>query len=186
LNHYDQFLADAGIQRPERLAFRAGGWDHGTTREENALYVEAVDKAGFAYDSSVTRGVFGTRSFRVGAPFGSNIFQLTPSLTEVAACWSLNCGADTVSRPSLGSLGRLVGQPPVWWSRGRDGAFVVVLHFDHLFRMGKDACVDTSTAVARERIDRFFKFASYIRRGLRFADAGSFEDLILQPPRSAD
>lgn len=179
LAHYDQFLEEARIQRPERMAFRAGGWDHGATREENSLYIDAVCDAEFAYDSSVTGGNFGTKEFRIGAPFRSNTFVLTPTLTEVAPCWSYDCGADWVSLASLSATRGLLAQSQVWSNRKRTGAFVVVLHFDHLLRQrGRDGGLSLSTI--NQRIDRFFSVMSRVKKLLRFSEALTFDQLSLR------
>jgi hypothetical protein len=179
LDHYDQFVDDAEIPRPERLAFRAGGWDHGATREESALYIDAVCDAGFAYDSSVSSGNFGTKDFRIGASFGSNIFMLKPSLIEVAPCWSYDCGASPVARESVGSLRRLAGQPQVWARPRRAGAFVVVLHFDHLFRPSHGDGQGLSASTINRRVDRFFGLMCRLKRILGFSDVITFEQLTL-------
>jgi hypothetical protein len=179
LRHYDEFLDQADIPRPGRVAFRAGGWDHGTTPGENSLYVDAVCKAGFAYDSSVTSGTFGTRTYRVGAPFGSNLFLLKPTLTEIAPCWSFDCGAAAASRTSFGAWRRLVSQPQVWASRRRTGAFVVVLHFDHLFRSSGRNGTKPSLSSVNERVDGLFNVMNSLKRSLAFSEAITFEELAL-------
>jgi hypothetical protein len=181
LEFYNSFLSEAGIEPPRSLTFRAGGWDHGATSEENRRYISAVSDAGFAYDTSATRGVFGTKSFHVGSPFGSNVFRLTSTLVEVAPCWALNCGAGLFSRSSLGSLRRVRSQPHVWGSRHRKGAFVTVLHFDHLFRP-EDGQQDTesitpSTVVAR--VDRFFDLISWVNKAFRF-ESITFDELVIR------
>jgi hypothetical protein len=180
LVHYDEFLSDAGIARPTRLAFRAGGWDHGTTPEENATYIDAVSDAGFTYDSSVTHGVFGTRTFRIGAPFRSNIFTLTSSLVEVASCWSLDCGGAAVSPSSISAMRRLLAQPEVWGSRRAEGAFVTAIHFDHLLRSRRGGPEVISASTVHRRIGRFFQFMSYVRTALRLSSSITFEDLRLR------
>jgi hypothetical protein len=179
LAHYDHFLEEAEIQRPERMAFRAGGWDHGATPEENSLYIDAVCDAEFAYDSSVTGGNFGTKEFRIGAPFGLNTFVLTPTLTEVAPCWSYDCGADWLSLASLSATQGLLAQPQVWSNRKRTGAFVVVLHFDHLLQQrGRDGSLSLSTI--NRRIDRFFSVMSLVKKLLRFSEVPTFDQLALR------
>jgi hypothetical protein len=183
LAHYDQFLEEAGLPRPERTAFRAGGWDHGATREESSLYIDAVCDAEFAYDSSVTGGNFGTKDFRIGAPFGMNTFVLTPTLTEVAPCLSYDCGASWVSRASLSTSRHLLGQPQVWGSRKRPGAFVVVLHFDHLFRQSNRG-ENPSLRAVNQRIDRFFSVMSRVKKLLHFSEVPTFDQLSLQRPHS--
>ncbi len=146
----------------------------------NSLYIEAVCNAGFAYDSSVTRGTFGAREFRIGAPFGSNIFALRPTLTEVAPCWSYDCGADLVSLASMGAIRNLVRQPQVWAGRQREGAFVVVLHFDHLFQMTNRDQGSLSVSTINWRVDRFFSVMSRVKRLLRLSEAMTLEQLPLR------
>jgi hypothetical protein len=180
VSEYEGFLRDAGIPRPHQLTFRAGGWDHGDTAESSRAYIRALDGNSFRFDSSASSGTFGTRSWSAGAPFESNVFPLSNSLVEVAACWSLNCNARLVSRKTAGPLGRLVRQPRVWLSRTAPGAFVTVLHFDHLFRAAGapprrgTGLVLPSNVV--ERVNRFFRIISILRRSLRLEPA-SFEDL---------
>lgn len=126
-----RLLADLGVQAPRHVAFRAGGWDHGASAADTRAYVEAVAGARFTYDSSASYGTYGTESWRVGKPYGENVFRLTPDLIEVAATWSVNCGVHPLSPRSIVSLARLLRQPGV--ATGRDGAAVAALHFDHLF-----------------------------------------------------
>jgi hypothetical protein len=179
--HYDEFLADAGLPRPDRLAFRAGGWDHGDTLETSRAYLRALEQNWVSYDSSASSGEFGTRTWRVGAPFGSNIFALSPSLVEVAPCWFLNCDAKLVSRHGAATLARLARQPTVWLSRTRPGAFVTVLHFDHLFRTagphGSTGAM-ASPHTIEDRVDRFFQLISALRKMLRL-ESITFEQLAI-------
>jgi hypothetical protein len=184
LGHYQTFLTTAGISQPTLLAFRAGGWDHGATLTERVQYVKALSDAGVRYDSSVSRGEFGTRGFRVGAPFGRNVFALTKSLIEVAPCGSVNCGAEPVSLSSLRSLSQILAQPQVWALRERDGAFVIVSHFDHLFRVHGKIVDDMDRATVVRRLDRFFRVLSSMRTLLNFSSVSTFEDLVVLPNAS--
>jgi hypothetical protein len=177
LGQYDQFLEDAEVSRPERLAFRAGGWDHGATPDESALYINAVRDAGFAYDSSVTAGTFGTAGFRICAPFCSNTFALKPPLVEVAPCWSYDCGANPISHGSIASFRRLATQPQVWARPRRAGAFVVVLHFDHLFRSNDGDKRSVSLSMIDRRVERFFSLMSCLKGFLRLTEVITFEQL---------
>jgi hypothetical protein len=180
--HYDGFLTDAGLPRPDRLAFRAGGWDHGDTLETSRAYVRALDQNAVSYDSSASSGQFGTRTWRVGAPFGSNVFALSPSLVEVAPCWSLNCDAKLLSRHGAASLARLARQPRAWLSRTLPGAFVTVLHFDHLFRTAHPdgtAVATASPGTVEDRVERFFRLISVLRQTLRLQSI-TFEELAIR------
>jgi hypothetical protein len=179
LCHYGQFLQDAGIEQPERLAFRAGGWDYGATREENRAYIDAVSDAGFAFDSSATAGTFGTKDFRIGAPFRRNTFQLKEGLIEVAPCWSYDCGAERLSLEAIGPILHLLGQPRLWTRRQRPGAFVAVLHFDHLFRPLFHNEGRLSASTVKRRVDRFFTMMARLKRVLHFSEAITFERLKL-------
>jgi hypothetical protein len=129
----DQLAKDMG--RPPSLptAFRAGGWDYGSSREDLGLYLGALRRAGYAIDSSACTGAYGTRSWRLGAPFGRNTFRCAEGLVEVAPCWALDCGAEAGRLPPLLDLIRRAGRR--LWTGGR-GVLVCVLHFDHLFHAG--------------------------------------------------
>jgi hypothetical protein len=181
VDHYDEFLADAGIGRPDRLAFRAGGWDHGDTAESSRAYVRALEQNSFCFDSSASSGKFDTRSWRIGAPFGSNVFALSPSLVEVAPCWFLNCDAKLVSHHGAAALARLARQPRAWLPLALPGAFVTVLHFDHLFRTGPPdgrSLAMASPGVVEQRVNRFFRFISVLRKTLHL-ESITFEDLAI-------
>jgi hypothetical protein len=179
LYHYDDFLEDAGIPRPDRLAFRAGGWDHGDTAERSRAFVRALDANSFSFDSSASSGTFGTRSWRIGAPYGSNVFALSPSLIEVAPCWSLNCDANLLSPHAIASLARLLHQPRVWVRPALPGAFVTVLHFNHLFRPDGSPSAQASRSSVEHRVNRFFRMISLLRKRLRL-ESITFEDLAIR------
>lgn len=133
---HGRLLADARIPSPSRPAFRAGGWDHGAAIQETRAYTEAVASARFAYDSSASYGTYGTKTWRVGKPYGDNVFRLRPDLIEVAASWSVNCGVHPLSPRGATSLARLLRQRGIAMER-KNGAAVAVLHFDHLFADGR-------------------------------------------------
>jgi hypothetical protein len=134
-------LAEAGIAPPPRLAYRAGGWDHGSSADDLRTYLTALADAGFAIDSSATAGTFGTADWRVGSPFGKGTFELSRGVVEIAPTVSVDC-----SQPARCQLRALLGASGALTSRR--GALVTVLHFDHLFR---DANGDRS--IVRARID---------------------------------
>ncbi len=136
LDAYRQLLEDAAIDPPPRIAFRAGGWDYGSTREDAEDYLASLSNAGIAIDSSATAGRYGGPEWRIGDRFGANLYHLTPRLIEVAPCWSLNVGGSRPFRSSLGSFARLARAVDIWRQRQRAGVFVTVLHFDHLVLRG--------------------------------------------------
>jgi hypothetical protein len=136
IDEFRRFLEDADVPQPTRLAFRAGGWDCGSSPDEVRDYVGGLEERGVQFDSSASTGVFGSRSWKVGAPFGRNVFKLGPDLTEIAPCWSVNVGGTSRGRSITAAAARLIRQPRVWLHRGDPGIFVSVLHFDHLVRHG--------------------------------------------------
>ena len=119
---YETFLAEAGVPVPDNLAFRAGGWDYGSSPEDLHTYLEALNYAGYRIDSSACSGAFGTPSWRMGAEYQANVFRLGPDLIEVAPNEARNCGMPQH------------GLPSAFQSRSPGpGVFMNVLHFDHLF-----------------------------------------------------
>lgn len=168
---YRTLCRDADIDSPERLIFRPGGWDAGSTAGEQKRYLEALAGAGFVFHSGDSHGTYGSRDFGIETRFGENIYELHAGLAELAPCWALNCGA-ICAPPILGALKRLLSQP-VWRSRRRRGAFVVVLHFDHLFHRGwrrslKEFSVRAPEEI-RARIDRTFVLLGWLSRVLSLA-----------------
>jgi hypothetical protein len=169
IESYESFLADAGISRPEQLAFRAGGWDHGVTREDVADYLDGLAATRVIFDSSGSSGVFDTPSWRIGAPFGENTFRLDRSLIEVAPCDFADCGAPVASRQFASWMARLLIRAPIWMPPlRRRGVLVTVIHFDHLFHEGRGDgrrlfAIGDDGEVA-QRIDRFMSWLSYVRR----------------------
>jgi hypothetical protein len=120
--------ADVG-HKVAPFAFRPGGWDSGGTDGEIVSYVDALARAGVAYDSSASHGVYGCRSWRVGLPFGRNVFVLRGGVVEVAATGAWNCG----SRMSdLVAALRVLAQPQTYLPPRRSGILAPTLHFDHL------------------------------------------------------
>jgi hypothetical protein len=187
---YDEFLQDAGIARPRTLAFRAGGWDYGSTKADVSDYLEALVNEGFTFESGAVSGIRGTASWRLGAPFGSNTFELVPPLVEVAPTDAMNCAARVGSIPYFGWVTRVLRQPRLWAPPFGPGVLVTVLHFDDLFHSGHGSSthqfvIHDSREIAR-RIDAFFRRIHAARRLFRL-NPFTFAELpeILGPtPRS--
>jgi hypothetical protein len=190
LRAYDEFLHDARIARPPSLAFRAGGWDYGSTKADVSDYLQGLVAGGFAFESGAVAGVRGTRSWRIGAPFGSNTYKLLAPLIEVAPTDAMNCGATIGSIPFYGWISRILRQPRLWALPFRAGVLVTVLHFDELFHVGHGSsthkfAVDDRREVAR-RIDAFFRRIDRARRLLHLEPC-TFAELrqILQDPATS-
>jgi hypothetical protein len=188
---YGEFLSQAGVGRPRELAFRAGGWDYGVTRAEVTDYLEALVATGFSFESGAVAGIRGTSSWRIGAPFGSNVFALLPPLVEAAPTDFVNCGAGSLSIPQAGWLTRTLRQPQLWAPPFKAGVVVTVIHFDDLFHAGHGAsrqqfAVHEPEAVAK-RIDAFFKRIDIVRRVLRLEPCtfSELRQLLLQAEQPA-
>ena len=187
---FEGIIRDAGCELPNPLAFRAGGWDYGSSRDDLELYADSLLSAGFSVDSSACGGSFGTPAWRVGADFGDNVFFLKGGLLEVAPCWSLNCHAPEFFRSAARSLFR-PDIKKMLLSRGL-GCFVPVIHFDHLFHTEKDGAL-TNFALAdpssvKKRIANLFLALRLVRTLLRL-ECVTFEELanlmknpIIRPP----
>jgi hypothetical protein len=57
----------------EVIAFRPGGWDHGSTSQDTLLYFEALDASGLIANSGLSTGHFGGPDWRVGNDPGRNL-----------------------------------------------------------------------------------------------------------------
>lgn len=179
---YERLLRDARVPAPLIRAFRPGGWDHGSTIDEIRAYLSALTTSGYQVDSSDASGTFGDATWRVGAPFGHNIYRLPRGLIEVAPSWSVTCGARLGSRRGLAALVSLIRQPRVWISR-RPGVAVGVLHFDHLFHdwtKPNGMFGVQSASVISERIKRSMRDLSILQEHCDLEPA-TFDDLPLAP-----
>jgi hypothetical protein len=124
---------------PAPLAFRPGGWDSGGTTAELTAYVAALRACDVRFDSSATRGAYGTRSWHVGMPFGRNTFVLQGSVLEVGATMGWDCGAPGLSKPNLAGALRLLAQPAAYLPPRGPGVLSPVLHFNNLIGAGESA-----------------------------------------------
>ena len=178
---YADFMDDCEIGRPERVAFRAGGWDYGVTGDDMADYLDGVVQAGIAYDSSALCGTDespGTTS----TALGRNVFRIRGGAVEVAPTDHVNCGLVL----SIGRWGAGRIHEP---GRVRPGVRVTVIHIDHLFHAGRGASTRyfavTDERVVRARIDRFFR-ALMVARRLYGLESVEFEDLHRHVPELAN
>jgi hypothetical protein len=170
--HYRSWLEDAAIQPPNSIAFRAGGWDYGADEADARAFVAALADGGFSWDSSASSGVFGERSWTVGAAFGRNVFGLASGLTEAAACWGVD-GLGALHHPrTVRVLLRPLTQLRLWTRR--PGVFVTVFHFNSLFRHNG---ANDPASVAK-RVEAVFARQELLRSALAMPTA-SFDDLEL-------
>ena len=169
-SHFEDFLIGAGLPRPSRPAFRAGGWDHGVTASDARAFVEGLASAGFAWDSSASSGIYGTRSWRIGAPYGQNVFGLAPTVVEAACCWSVDRLGRLGEPRTVKALVGLARQSRLW--RRCPGVFVTVFHFQNLVRPNKTTNVSEITS----RIESLFSKLNVIRNALQIRNA-DFDDI---------
>src|SRR5215467_6651853 len=69
------------------LAFRPGGWDHGSSSSNAYIYFAALSASGLAANSGLATGEFGGDTFQVGGAPGNNIASVhigDRSITEVS------------------------------------------------------------------------------------------------------
>jgi hypothetical protein len=180
---YQRFLDEVGVPAPDRRAFRAGGWDNGSTATELNDYVDSLSALGYTYDSSATSGEYGTSSWRIGAPFGENVFGLKGGVTEVATTFSLDCGVSLLTLECLRGIQVAVANSAPLGVRRKPGVIATVLHFDHLFhtrtrrQLHAFAVRDEATIV--HRIRAHFRVLTTLHRLLRVQRTVEFEELIL-------
>lgn len=177
---YREFMAEAGAAPPPRPAFRAGGWDSGSSDDDLRTFVRALADNGFAYDSSAARADgAGNRT-----PYGRNAFELAPGLAEVAPVSHMNARAPALSRRTVRIAAELLANPRLWAPPSRPGALVTVIHIDNVLHTGRGSRVRKWTVEDPETIERrvasHFRQLAAIRRLLRLRCA-TFEDLRLRP-----
>ena len=74
LTYGKRFLEDSLYGGEKQvLAFRPGGWDHGSTSADTLLYFQALNDSGLIANSGLSIGDFGGKNWRVGNDPGSNI-----------------------------------------------------------------------------------------------------------------
>ena len=69
------------------LAFRPGGWDHGSSSQDTRLYYAALAAAGLAANSGLSTGNFAAANWRIGNDAGHNLATVTvddQSIIEVS------------------------------------------------------------------------------------------------------
>jgi hypothetical protein len=109
------------------------------------------------------------------------MFALSSSLVELAPCWSVNCGVGVATRDGAAAVAQLLRQPGLWLTRTAPGAFVTVLHFDHLFRPDGRGGGNglASRATVERRVNRFFELIAVLR-GMLKLESTSLEDLEIE------
>lgn len=73
--------------RTDVVAFRPGGWDHGSSIQDTLLYFNALGEAGLIANSGLVTGEFGTQNWTVGNDPGRNLATIEAggkSITEIS------------------------------------------------------------------------------------------------------
>ena len=73
--------------KKEVIAFRPGGWDHGSSSQDTFLYFNALSESGLLANSGLATGEFGTQNWRVGNAPGHNLALVKVgerSITEIS------------------------------------------------------------------------------------------------------
>jgi hypothetical protein len=101
------------------LAFRPGGWDHGSSSSNAFIYFSALGASGLVANSGLASGEFGRDSFQVGGAPGNNIADVRVgdrSITEVSPTSGpggyvnpvLPCDLEKLARSTRGELAVIV------------------------------------------------------------------------------
>ena len=116
------------------VAFRPGGWDHGSSMEDTRLYYSALLAAGLTANSGLSTGNFSAANWRVGNDTGHNlatvsvndrtIFEVSPT---AAPGWYVN----PVTAPDLRKL--------IQASAARKNEWPVIVSVYHLGALQKTA-----------------------------------------------
>src|SRR5262249_35091055 len=112
LTYGKQFLEEKVYDgQPRVLAFRPGGWDHGSTAQDTDIYFRALRDSGIAANSGLSVGTFKTARWSIGNSPGHNLARVKVednSIVEV----SPTSGPGGYINPALDSdLGKLAGRP---------------------------------------------------------------------------
>ncbi|MFL6213287.1 MAG: hypothetical protein ACJ74J_05260 [Blastocatellia bacterium] len=89
------------------LAFRPGGWDHGSSMEDTRLYYSALIAAGLVANSGLSTGNFSTANWRVGNDTGHNLATVDidyKTITEVSPTAAPGWYVNPVTSPDLRKL----------------------------------------------------------------------------------
>src|SRR5262249_30226404 len=72
---YGKRLLETSIYDGQKpiLAFRPGGWDHGSSDLDTLLYFHALRDAGLIANSGLSSGEFGSQNWRIGNDPGRNL-----------------------------------------------------------------------------------------------------------------
>ena len=86
---YGKSLLETAVYdgKQQVLAFRPGGWDHGSSTQDTLLYFKALSDVGLVANSGLVTGKFGSPDWKVGNTPGSNLATVQAgdtSITEVS------------------------------------------------------------------------------------------------------
>jgi hypothetical protein len=72
---YGKRLLETSVYDGKRqvLAFRPGGWDHGSSNQDTLMYFQALSDSGLMANSGLSQGDFGSNNWRVGNDPGHNL-----------------------------------------------------------------------------------------------------------------
>jgi hypothetical protein len=149
------------------LAFRPGGWDHGSSSSDAYIYFAALGASGLVANSGLATGEFGRDSFLVGGAPGNNIAAIQAgdrSITEI----SPTSGPGGYINPVLPcDLEKLAGS-----TKGELPIIVSVYHLAALqksiMEAGEGTAVsfesyEAETSRARQSLDRHFQQVADLR-----------------------
>ena len=133
----------------EVIAFRPGGWDHGSTSQDTFLYFEALSASGLMANSGLSIGHFGGPDWRIGNDPGRNLATVTvgeKQLFEVSPTAGPGGYVNPVSPSDLAKLA----------SSLREEMSVIVAVY-HLGALQQTAGSEADINKQREALEEHFK-----------------------------
>ena len=78
---YGKRLLETSVydRKTKVLAFRPGGWDHGSNSQDTLMYFHALSDSGLIANSGLSQGDFGGKNWRVGNDPGHNLAAISVS-----------------------------------------------------------------------------------------------------------
>ncbi len=133
----------------EVIAFRPGGWDHGSTSQDTFLYFEALSASGLMANSGLSIGHFGGTDWRIGNDPGRNLAAVMVGEKRLFEVSPTAGPGGYVNPVSPSDLAKLAGS-------ARDEMPVIVAVY-HLGALQQTAGSEADINKQREALEEHFK-----------------------------
>lgn len=134
------------------VAFRPGGWDHGSSMEDTRLYYTALLAAGLRANSGLSTGNFAATNWRVGNDTGHNLATITlddKSVIEVSPTAAPGWYVNPVVSQNIRQLAEAAAK-----NRSNVPVIVSVYHLGALQKIGEPADADDPSPNSGQAADR--------------------------------